>query len=236
MARNVVALAASRRSAVAARAARAPPPAATYDVGAATRDITPTGVVNLGGFGLGTGALVPDAIVGRGGQGEAADERIARPRDRLRRRRRARSRSPTSRRRGCSRPTRTARTAWTTSRRRSSGGRRASCRRDHVLIASDHSHSGPDTIGAWGGVRDEYLQHIHDQTVAAIVAAFKSRRDGERARGPLGRLRPDLQPVLQRGAEPGQGAHLPGARGVRDARQGRDGARRPGDATPSAAP
>ena len=34
-------------------------------------------MVNLGGFGLGTGTLVPDAIVGRGGQGEAVDERIA---------------------------------------------------------------------------------------------------------------------------------------------------------------
>ena len=53
-----------------------PSTAATYDVGAATRDITPTGVVNLGGFGLGTGVLVPDAIAGRGGQGEAKSERI----------------------------------------------------------------------------------------------------------------------------------------------------------------
>ena len=58
-------------------AAPAAAAAATYDVGAATRDITPTGVVNLGGFGLGDGTLVPDAIVGRGGQGEAVDERIA---------------------------------------------------------------------------------------------------------------------------------------------------------------
>src|SRR6187399_1544490 len=62
---------------VAALAFAAPAAAGTYEVGAATRDITPTGVVNLGGFGLGTGVLVPDAIVGRGGQGQAVDERIA---------------------------------------------------------------------------------------------------------------------------------------------------------------
>ena len=100
---------------------------------------------------------------------------------------------------------------------------------DHILIASDHTHSGPDTIGAWGGVSNEYLQYIHDQTVDAIVAAFNSRRDGERPRRPLRRLRPDLQPVLHRGAQPGQGARRTRARGLRDARQGRDGPRRPGD-------
>src|SRR2546423_10498426 len=38
-----------------------------YLVGAATADITPSGPVNLGGFGLGDGSVVPDAIIGRGG-------------------------------------------------------------------------------------------------------------------------------------------------------------------------
>src|SRR3712207_7192650 len=31
---------------------------------------------------------------------------------------------------------------------------------DHILIASDHSHSAPDTIGAWGGVDEAYFAHI----------------------------------------------------------------------------
>ncbi|MGZ6827807.1 MAG: hypothetical protein ACXVGH_13550, partial [Mycobacteriales bacterium] len=48
----------------------------SYLVGAATRDITPTGVVNLGGFGLGDGTVVPEAVVGRGGRGETKGERI----------------------------------------------------------------------------------------------------------------------------------------------------------------
>ena len=56
---------------------------------------------------------------------------------------------------------------------------------DHILIASDHTHSGPDTIGAWGGVSNEYLEYIHDQTVAAIVAAFNARRQRERSRRTL---------------------------------------------------
>ncbi|MDQ3878902.1 MAG: hypothetical protein M3290_11220, partial [Actinomycetota bacterium] len=55
----------------------------------------------------------------------------------------------------------------------------------HILIASDHTHSGPDTIGAWGGVGNieirtangtkPYLQYIFDQTVKAIEEAYNSR-------------------------------------------------------------
>jgi hypothetical protein len=48
-----------------------------YLVGAAVADITPAGPVNLGGFGLGNGTVIPDAIVGRGGFDEARGERIA---------------------------------------------------------------------------------------------------------------------------------------------------------------
>jgi hypothetical protein len=47
-----------------------------YLVGAATRDITPAGTVNLGGNGLGDGRLFPNDLIGRGGQGAAKDERI----------------------------------------------------------------------------------------------------------------------------------------------------------------
>ena len=148
---------------------------ATYDVGAATRDITPAGVVNLGGFGLGTGTLVPDAIVGRGGQGEAKDERIA-----------ARAIVFGEKKSAiaiASIETQGMFAAYQDGpyglhdiaqevERRTKGKLPA----DHILIASDHTHSGPDTIGAWGGVSNEYLQYIHDQTISAIVAAWNSRR------------------------------------------------------------
>src|SRR5581483_3988287 len=47
-----------------------------YAVVAATADITPTGLTNLGGFGLGDGSLFPDAVVGRGGQAKPQGEHI----------------------------------------------------------------------------------------------------------------------------------------------------------------
>ena len=50
---------------------------------------------------------------------------------------------------------------------------------DHVFIQCDHSHGGPDLIGAWGGVPDAYLKFVQQQTVAAIVAAFKDQRPAE---------------------------------------------------------
>ena len=41
-----------------------------------------------------------------------------------------------------------------------------------ILVDSNHTHAGPDTAGVWGGVPTAYLQHVHDQTVAAIVRAY----------------------------------------------------------------
>ena len=46
-----------------------------------------------------------------------------------------------------------------------------------VDIQCDHSHGGPDLIGAWGGVPTEYLKHVQQQTIAAIVDAFENQRD-----------------------------------------------------------
>jgi hypothetical protein len=43
---------------------------------------------------------------------------------------------------------------------------------EDVVIQSNHSHSGPDPLGVWGGVPDEYLKYVADQTVATIVEAF----------------------------------------------------------------
>jgi hypothetical protein len=45
------------------------------------------------------------------------------------------------------------------------------------VISNDHTHSGPDLIGAWGFVPDEYAIFIAHQTRDAIVEAFESREE-----------------------------------------------------------
>jgi hypothetical protein len=50
---------------------------------------------------------------------------------------------------------------------------------DHVDIQCDHSHGGPDLIGAWGGVPDAYLKYVQQQTIDAIVEAFDTQRPAE---------------------------------------------------------
>jgi hypothetical protein len=45
-----------------------------------------------------------------------------------------------------------------------------------IVVDSDHSHGGPDTAGVWGGVPTSYLVEVHDQTVKAIVDAWKAMR------------------------------------------------------------
>ena len=47
-----------------------------------------------------------------------------------------------------------------------------------VVIQSDHSHSGPDTMGVWGGVPVAYRKMIAERTVDAILEAFATRRAG----------------------------------------------------------
>lgn len=47
----------------------------------------------------------------------------------------------------------------------------------NIVVVSDHSHNGPDTIGIWGGVSAEYLKITADAVVEAAVAAYESRRD-----------------------------------------------------------
>jgi hypothetical protein len=46
---------------------------------------------------------------------------------------------------------------------------------DRMILSSDHTHSGPDTIGAWGFVPESYMQRVKEQAVAAIVEAFDRR-------------------------------------------------------------
>ena len=50
---------------------------------------------------------------------------------------------------------------------------------DHVDIQCDHSHGGPDLIGAWGGVPTEYLKFVQEQTVRAIVSAFRAQQPAD---------------------------------------------------------
>jgi hypothetical protein len=49
---------------------------------------------------------------------------------------------------------------------------------ESVVVQTDHSHGGADTIGVWGGVPDEYMKFMKDQTVAAIVEAFQTMKPG----------------------------------------------------------
>src|SRR5215470_9552460 len=48
--------------------------------------------------------------------------------------------------------------------------------RENVIVGSDHSHSGPDTTGIWGGLPADYWAYLKDQTVAVIVDAFNARQ------------------------------------------------------------
>lgn len=45
-----------------------------------------------------------------------------------------------------------------------------------ILVSSDHSHGGPDTVGVWGGVPTSYLRLVHDRTVTALVEAYQRMR------------------------------------------------------------
>jgi hypothetical protein len=155
-----------------------PPKPNGYAVGAATRDITPAGVVNLGGNGIGTGVLLPDPPVGKGNVGEARDERIA-----------ARAIVFSQKKETIAIADIETQGMFAAYQdgpyglhdmaeaveERTAGALPA----ENILIASDHSHSAPDTIGAWGGVSEEYLQYVHDQTVDAIVAAFEARQPAD---------------------------------------------------------
>jgi len=43
---------------------------------------------------------------------------------------------------------------------------------ESIVVNSDHSHSGPDLIGLWGGVPVRYLQYVRDQTIRALEEAL----------------------------------------------------------------
>jgi hypothetical protein len=47
---------------------------------------------------------------------------------------------------------------------------------ENIIVASTHDHSAPDDTGIWGGVPNEYLGFITDQTVAAIESAIDNQQ------------------------------------------------------------
>jgi len=48
---------------------------------------------------------------------------------------------------------------------------------ERIIVDTNHTHAGPDTIGAWGGVPTPYLAYIASQSVAAIADAWANRQD-----------------------------------------------------------
>jgi len=146
----------------------------TYLVGAATRDINPSGPVNLGGFGLGDGSVIPDAIIGRGGFGGPAGEHIGARAVVFGDGKQAIALADIET-QGMFAAYEDGPFGLSDIAAQAERDTHGALRADHILIASDHTHSGPDTIGAWGGVGNDYLRYIHDQTVAAIEQAFADR-------------------------------------------------------------
>ena len=148
----------------------------TYLVGAAARLINPSGVINLGGFGLGDGSVIPQAVIGRGGQGShvAGGDDVA-----------ARAIVFDDGRRAVALASVETQGMFAAYQRSAKWGLYNIEKRvaaeiprlpvSNIIIANDHTHSGPDAIGAWGFVPDSYMDFIADQTAAAIVDAYNNR-------------------------------------------------------------
>ena len=72
---------------------------------------------------------------------------------------------------------------------------------EHVVIQTDHSHSGADTMGVWGGVPPEYRRYMSDQTVDAIVEAYETHAPRPALLRHRAGPRPALEPVRLRRRE-----------------------------------
>lgn len=156
-------------------------------IGAASRDVTPPGAVYVGGNGLGDGSVIPGALASPGGQRAAESERLYA--------------------RALVVDNGNAALGFVivpnigmfarydeefgpyglldiaeSIEQATSGALPAGS----IFAAGNHSHSGPDTLGAWGGVSADYLKQVHDGAVAAVVAAFESRRPAELVAGSVG--------------------------------------------------
>lgn len=151
-----------------------------YLVGAATRDITPAYGVNLGGFGFGDGSVVPEQVAGRGGHWDGPRPGV--PATDLVRARALVVDDGHGAVAIANIETQGMFAAYSDGPYGLADIAAQVARDvpalpvDHIVIASDHTHHGPDTIGAWGGVPRDYLQLVHDQTVAAIEQAYAGRQ------------------------------------------------------------
>ncbi|MEA2468698.1 MAG: hypothetical protein QOJ57_2824, partial [Thermoleophilaceae bacterium] len=152
---------------------------ATYDVGIAHRTINPTAQqiathrVYLGGFGfgsppategrpatgvLGDGVQVRAFAVSTGGHGWAiADMEVQ----------------------GWFAATKDGPLGIVDMRREVEARTGGALKAEQVIIQSDHTHSGPDGMGVWGGLPLEYRQYIFEQTVNAVIDAYEARRPGQ---------------------------------------------------------
>ncbi|MCU1602548.1 MAG: hypothetical protein JWO22_3257 [Frankiales bacterium] len=145
----------------------------SYLVGAASRDITPSGVVNQGGYGLGDGSLFPEQVIGRGGRDSAKGEHI-----------KARAFVIDDGRNAIAIADIEVQ-GWFAKYEFGSDGLQdmalAVSKKvtrlpvDHIVIASDHSHAAPDTLGVWGGPSGGYMDLVKAQVVAAITDAYAHR-------------------------------------------------------------
>ena len=72
---------------------------------------------------------------------------------------------------------------------------------EHVVVQTDHSHSGADTMGVWGGVPPEYRSYMFDQTVDAIVEAYETHAPRQALLRHRAGARPALEPVRLRRRE-----------------------------------
>lgn len=155
-----------------------------YLVGAAVREIHPAAPgsplaadtpIRKGGSGLGNGSVIPPAVVGPGGLSRFEGERIA-------------ARAIVIERDGTAIAMATVETqGMFAAYQRGIPGLRdialmvqtetgGALPADNIVISNDHTHSGPDMIGAWGFVPDEYARFIAAQTRDAIVEAWRARR------------------------------------------------------------
>ncbi|MEA2421429.1 MAG: hypothetical protein QOF55_528, partial [Thermoleophilaceae bacterium] len=163
---------------VLAPAAGAAGPPATYDVGIATRTINPTaaeiasGKVFLGGFGFGSPPATPGrpatGVLGDGVQVRAfavsdgqrgwaiADMEVQ----------------------GWFAATKDGPYGIIDMRHEVEKRTQGALSAEQVIVQSDHTHSGPDGMGVWGGLPLDYRKYIFEQTVSAIVDAWHARQPG----------------------------------------------------------
>ena len=203
-------------------ASRLPPRrAAGYEVGSAPTPINPTQAADR------RRARLPRRLRHRRRQPAAArppgdrHPRRGPQRARLRRLRRAtaRSRSPTSRRRAGSSRRKNGPYGLVDMRkeveRRTGGALRA----EHVVIQSNHSHSGPDALGVWGGVPDEYRKLRRRPDRRRDRRGVRAMRAGQALLRDRARARPALEPVRLRRGQQGRRLRRARAAGARRRRQ-----------------